>query len=367
MSGPAARESGATCRCDHQLGLGAVRDRPVDRVLEAGSEDGDEDDERQADHEGRRGDRRARRVARRVVAGELAGRVPQALQGPADDRGQRAHDVARAQRDADEDQQRAEPHGADRLLAGPPPNSPGRAARARRGPPAPVTTAPAAARRRFVQRLVAHRGHGRHPRGAHGGEDGGRERDADADCQADDDRPRRELHAATRDAQAGCVEERAEPLREAQAAEQAKDGRGDADQQSLGRDRHEDLTPRGPDGAQQRELAPALGHGDREGVEDDEGAHEQRRAGEGQQGRREEAAEASLACLASSAAVCSPVLISMLRGSAWRRRATSSAGATPCAADATTRETLPSRPYQAWMSAIGATMSVAPPIEATLP
>ena len=75
----------------------------------------------------------------------------------------------------------------------------------------------------------------------------------------------------------------------------------------------------------------------------------------------------SLACLASSAAVCSPVLISRVRGRAWRRRATSSVGVTPAAAEATTRETLPSRPYQDCTSAIGATMSVAPPIEATLP
>ena len=61
----------------------------------------------------------------------------------------------------------------------------------------------------------------------------------------------------------------------------------------------------------------------------------------------------SLACLASSAAVCSPVLISRLRGSAWRRRATSSVGVTPGAAEATTRETLPSSPYQDCTSAIG--------------
>ena len=75
----------------------------------------------------------------------------------------------------------------------------------------------------------------------------------------------------------------------------------------------------------------------------------------------------SLACLASSAAVCAPVLISRVRGSAWRRRAASSVGVTPGAAEATARDTLPSRPYQPWTSAIVATMSVAPPIEDTLP
>ena len=52
----------------------------------------------------------------------------------------------------------------------------------------------------------------------------------------------------------------------------------------------------------------------------------------------------SLICLASSAAACSPVLISRLRGSAARRRATSSVGVTPGAAEATMRVTLPSRP-----------------------
>ena len=75
----------------------------------------------------------------------------------------------------------------------------------------------------------------------------------------------------------------------------------------------------------------------------------------------------SLICLASSAAACSPVLISRLRGSAGRRRATSSVGVTPGAAEATMLETLPSSRYQACTSAIGATMIVAPPIEATLP
>ena len=114
MRGPAARESGATVSLvTTRSALARSCDRAVDRVLEARGEDGDEDHEREADHQRRRRDRGARRVARGVVARELAGRVPEALQRPADDGRQRAHDVARAQRDADEHEQRAEPHRGD--------------------------------------------------------------------------------------------------------------------------------------------------------------------------------------------------------------------------------------------------------------
>ena len=53
--------------------------------------------------------------------------------------------------------------------------------------------------------------------------------------------------------------------------------------------RPDDLPSRGPQGAEQRQLAAALGDQDREGVDDDVGAHDQRDAGEDQQERREEA------------------------------------------------------------------------------
>ena len=61
--------------------------------------------------------------------------------------------------------------------------------------------------------------------------------------------------------------------------------------QRLRRHGAEHLAARGAEGAHQRELARALRDRDREGVEDDEGADEQRRAGEGQQRRGQEAAD----------------------------------------------------------------------------
>ena len=62
-----------------------------------------------------------------------------------------------------------------------------------------------------------------------------------------------------------------------------------ADQQRLEDDRGEDLAARGAERAQQPELAHPLGDGDREGVEDQEGADEQRHAGEDQQRHLQEA------------------------------------------------------------------------------
>ena len=152
---------------------------------------------------------------------------------------------------------------------------------------------------------------------------------------------------AARDAPSGRVEERAEPA--ARSPGRRAGPRTDA------------LTPSTRASAATakstcRRVAPmerrsansrtALGDGDREGVEDDEGADEQGRAGEGQQRRREEAPDAVVGLLGVVGGGLLPVLISRLRGSAWRRRATSSVGVTPGAAEATTRETLPSRPYQ---------------------
>ena len=207
-----ARERRHGVAGDHQVGLGAVCDRPVDRVLEARREDGDEDHEREADHERRRRDRGPRRIARGVLARKLSGRVPEALQRPADDRRQRAHDIASAQRDADEHEQRAEPHRGHPAAGRAVPEQaldqecePCEAHQPGDDPP------PAAGGRRLGQRLVAHGRHRRHPGGAHGWDQGGDEGDTDAHGQADDDRPPCELHAPARDTPPGCVEERAEP------------------------------------------------------------------------------------------------------------------------------------------------------------
>ena len=77
----------------HQVD-GVALDRAGQRVLEARRKDGDEHHQAQPHHQRRRRDRGARRVAGRVLARELAGRVPGAFERPADDGGERPHDVA---------------------------------------------------------------------------------------------------------------------------------------------------------------------------------------------------------------------------------------------------------------------------------
>ena len=135
----------------------------------------------------------------------------------------------------------------------------------------------AAAGARLGQRVGAQRGHRRDARRAQRRDDGGREGHADADEQRDLDRARGEHEAARGHVERG-VEERPEGRRHAEPGEQAEHGGRDADGQRLDRDGGEDLPARRAQRAQQRELAGALGDRDREGVEDDEGADEQRRA-----------------------------------------------------------------------------------------
>ena len=114
---------------------------------------------------------------------------------------------------------------------------------------------------------------------------------ADADDERDRDRARGELHAGTRDAHAGGVEQRAEQLGEPKPGEEPGGGRRGAEDERLADDGGHDLAARRAERAQQRELARPLRDGDREGVEDDERADEQRGAGEREEHRREEAAD----------------------------------------------------------------------------
>ena len=81
---------------------------------------------------------------------------------------------------------------------------------------------------------------------------------------------------AGRDVEAERAEQRLEPDGEADARDEADGRRDEADEHRLEQHRAEHLALPGADGAQQRELAAALGDDDREGVEDDERADEQR-------------------------------------------------------------------------------------------
>ena len=73
-------------------------------------------------------------------------------------------------------------------------------------------------------------------------------------------------------------------LRQEHAEAEADERGEEADDERLEDHRAEDLPPRGADRPQRRELARALGDGDREGVEDDERADEERDAGEDERG-----------------------------------------------------------------------------------
>ena len=104
------------------------------------------------------------------------------------------------------------------------------------------------------------------------------------DQQRDDDRARGEDRVALRQCEAQRVEQGGEALRErrgprprptSEAAKPMIAGLGD--------DRAHHLPARGAQGAQRRQLAGALGDRDGQGVEDDEGADEERDAAEGEQ------------------------------------------------------------------------------------
>ena len=110
-----------------------------------------------------------------------------------------------------------------------------------------------------------------------------------ADQQRDDHRPRLHHQGGGRQVDPDRLEQRVDPLGDRQAGEQPQHRPDDADHQRLRHHRGEDLPPRGAERAQHPELAHPLGDGDREGVEDHEGADEQGHAGEDEQGDGKEA------------------------------------------------------------------------------
>ena len=85
------------------------------------------------------------------------------------------------------------------------------------------------------------------------------------------------------------LEQRPQAGRDGDAQREPQERADDAQRQPLADHRAHDLAARGAQRAQQRELAHPLGDGDREGVEDDERADEQRDPREGEQRRGQEA------------------------------------------------------------------------------
>ena len=83
-------------------------------------------------------------------------------------------------------------------------------------------------------------------------------------------------------------EEPGETGRRRDARRQPEHDADDADDERLGQHGGEHVATPGADEAQQRQLAGALGHGDREGVEDDERADEHGHEGEREERRGED-------------------------------------------------------------------------------
>ena len=120
----------------------------------------------------------------------------------------------------------------------------------------------------------------RHPGRPDRGKQPRRERDADTHGERDDHRARCEHAVRRRQLDPEGAEEPFDPLRQEHTETEADERSEQPDDERLEDDRAENLPPRGADRPQRRELARALGDGDRERVEDDERADEERDAGE---------------------------------------------------------------------------------------
>ena len=111
----------------------------------------------------------------------------------------------------------------------------------------------------------------------------GHQRHQRADRHRHDRRARLEHRARLGQREVERSEDRVEAGGEAEARAEADDRRAEPEGERLDHHRAEHLAARGADHAQHRELARALGDGDRERVEDRERAHEDRHAAEHEQ------------------------------------------------------------------------------------
>ena len=280
---------------DHDVGADQLVEAAGDRGLEARGEDRDEHDEPEADHQRRRGGRRAARgcASRSRARAGRARRTRRAIGRPiAPAIG--SHDGAGDERHADEQQhraagQRAEagwPRGRSRTAPAAGPASPSRL----------TAAATYGARRRRARRASrsARRRAARPPAGRASRAAPGRAAAASVTPMptnspisivrvASTSPPEGMSSAASKSAPRAA----ATPSPASRPSTEAATPMASASTATA----VEDLPARRAQRAQQRELAGALGDGDREGVEDDEGAHQQRRSREREQRRREEAAD----------------------------------------------------------------------------
>ena len=167
----------------------ALVDRAQERLLEAVDQHREEHDQADADHERRGGHGRAARVAGGVLARQPSRRAAAQPERPADDPGERADQVARQPRQAEERQDRADGDGRQALCGRrAAPVTPRKTARMpSQQPQAAEIRREAGKPRRWQHGTLAQRGDRRHACGAAGRHDGRRQRDADADDERQGD------------------------------------------------------------------------------------------------------------------------------------------------------------------------------------
>ena len=204
---------------------------------------------------------------------------------------ERSRDARRQQRDAEEDEQRAEAHPDEHLrraeiAAEEPPQQRGEPERGQQRPSRPSGSVRSATRGSVAPSRTAAIGGTRVARTA------GRRLASSVTMiptsERDDDRARLEDQPAVRQREADGVEQLEEPLARARARGRARRStRAIPIDERLDDDRAQHLPARRADRAQRRELARALGDRDRERVRDHEAADEERDAAE----REQEAAQ----------------------------------------------------------------------------
>ncbi len=285
VAGPGSEVGVAVLRRDDEIGVDLILDRLAVRVPHPRSEHGHEGDERDADHQRGRGRSRPAWVAARVALRELPGGTAQATRRPADDRRDRPDQLRREQCDPEEEREDAEAEGQQPLRDAEVVGEE-RVAEQEDGEDdqhscdeGPVAVQATGGR----LGAFAHRRDRRHPRRAERRREAGDQGDDDPDQESDDHRAEREDKTRRRQLEVERLEERVQPLRESDTEEEPDHRCDQTDRERLEEHRGQQLPPRRAERPQRRQLTRSLRDGDRQRVEDDEGADEECDRAEGQQ------------------------------------------------------------------------------------
>ena len=284
LAGPDRHGVPAALRRDHVARAELLAKRVLVARQQRLAEDGDERDERQPDHQRGRRRRRAARIAHGVLLREPSGDAAEPSGGKADDLGEWANEPRCDRGQADEDAERAEAdpectHAGETSSPSMPYTRP--------DTDRAVTTSPKTSVRRDCRLTTMPPSRTAAIGGIRVARTAGHTEATSVTQRAgqhrDDRGPQLEHHRRLRHLEVDCAEERRQSLCE-QHAEPETDRRGDeAEDGALEDDRAEHLPPRGAERSERRELLRPLRDRDRERVEDDEGADEERDAAEGEQ------------------------------------------------------------------------------------